>query len=138
MIDEKKLEDMVIEAICEADSSELVDMYNDYADEACWEKIFPMCDFDEIVGAVTPSYIVDHCDDDFRLRDDYFYMDGLGYWCSGSGDDCVWELTTEDELASWIINNEYYYKYDCFDEVQDYIYECENEDEDESEDEDDD
>lgn len=129
MIDEKKLEDMVTEAICEADSSELVEMYNDYAEEGNYEKVWQMGLFDEIVGEATPSWVVDHCDDNFSTNHEYFYVDGLGYYCSGSGDDCVWANVSEDELASWVIKNEYYDKYDCFDDVQDYIYDCENEDE---------
>lgn len=125
-MDEKKLTEMVMDALNEADDRELLDIYNDYADKERYENIWPMSEFDELVGhEATPSWVIDHCDDGFSTNHDYFYVDGLGYYCSGSAGECVEANITLGELADWIVRNDYIYKYDCLSEVQEKVDEYE-------------
>lgn len=46
------------------------------------DRLYQMCDFDDIIGEKKPSEVVQMLDSDFNYSDDYFYFDGYGEICS--------------------------------------------------------
>lgn len=87
-----------------ARNSDVVNIWNQFADNNSYEHIYSMSEFDEIVGT-DRSYndVKDSLDDDFDTNKDYFYVDsGTGYYTST---DDPFDVIDTELLANEIKND---------------------------------
>ena len=111
----------------ELPDDELVSLWNEYCEQASYNEdmIYPMSDFEMLCGDSFKE-LYGCIDNYFDLNDDYFYIDGLGFYhslnCSRLWSDSPIDL---DELVTWCYENEMWY-----DELEEFYNKEENDDED--------
>lgn len=107
MTNTKTLKELIEEAIGELYDDELITLHNEYCAAVNYDElIYPMEEFDEMMGGCEPWEIARSCYyGDFRPCDNYFYFNAYGNLCSG---DFVEQLPICDysEIAEYIAQNE--------------------------------
>ena len=93
-----------------SDDSTQIELWNNLCDDRYYtERLYNMCDLDEIVGGnKKPSEVIEMLDDDFNYKDDYFYFDGYERLCSVNWLDDFFKNGRGDieEIYSWLSQNE--------------------------------
>lgn len=91
------------------DNSEKAELWNHYCDAAHYydDGIYPMDEFDEIVGGMTPLEIVRTCFyGDFCPAHDYFWFNGYANAVSGYNVDDPKSPFDADAVAEWIVDHD--------------------------------
>jgi len=122
-MDLTKVRELVVDALESMPDDNIVVVYNNFAEENNYPRVYPMADLDEIVGnGLTPTQLIQRLDPDFSLEDDYFSYDDNNIICSGDGSNMVESQTSLDALADWVVDNEKYYAFPvAFGDVTDYV-----------------
>lgn len=109
-MDKVQLKQKILDALNGMSESERVTIYQEGCD--CYnyvdDMIFPMDKFDEREGKRHFSEVYEHIDaHDFSFNDDYYYLDGCGYYRSFSNimdSYCAYVL---DDLIDYAIDDEF-------------------------------
>lgn len=101
----EEIKAMLIEAMEDMSTSEIVSLYNEYAEANGYEMVYSTDEFDEIFSGATPSEVVNSIATDFNLCDNYMYFDGYGH--VKSFDDIYDDNPIYfGDLADWIIDED--------------------------------
>lgn len=104
---------------------QLLDIYNEYADNNRYERIERVDEADDVFCGMTPTQIINSLADDFNSGDDFMKQNGYGYFETTSD---LTDWVYVDEIADYIIDNEN--SLGC-DDIQDILDEEEDESEEE-------
>ena len=96
------------ELIEDMDDSQKMHLYDDYALANGHERCYSMSDLDELVGAGTPTEILQKFDlQKFNLNHDYFWTDRHGDYVSGYDCDFLYEYFYASDIANWLESENY-------------------------------
>lgn len=101
--------------------SQLVTLYNEYADNNNYERVERVDNADEVFCGMNPMQIIESLGDDFNNYEEFMKQDGYGYFVT-TNDATDW--IDIDELADYIID--YENSLGC-DAIQDILNEDESE-----------
>lgn len=123
----KNKEEEIKEVLKDMTERELFNIYNEYADENCYERFYDMEELDEILGNAEPSKIASMIYyGDFKPNDDYFMFNWNGNLYSF---DYPSEEISFDDIVDYIIRNDEDFDYDEIREILDEEKEEDKEDE---------
>ena len=106
------LKEKVIDELEFKSDSEIVRIYNEFAEDREYNMVREMDELDEFYNGMSHREFLCMLADDFSVNDDYWLEDDNANINSGEGAELVWSEVSESELADWIIENEYFYKFD--------------------------
>lgn len=99
-----KKEEQIKEYLKGLSDSELLSIYNDYADASRYEQVFTMDEFDEICENMDASDIARRIyHGDFNPNDEYFMFNGYANFIST---DDLADFIDFDDLADYCIRND--------------------------------
>lgn len=75
--------------------------WNGFIDVEC----FPMEELDDILYGKKPSEVIDLINDDFNIRDNYFYWDMWGLHSTDYMEDVYRDNTTAEEVFDEVLSN---------------------------------
>lgn len=96
----------ILEAVKALRGDEIVDLYNDYANEYHYELIYKNCEYvlNELFS--TPADAITHLNRDYRTYHDYCTFDGSDYLSS-----CNFPVDEgwiyPKDITNWLINNDF-------------------------------
>lgn len=109
-MDKAQLKQQILDVIKGMSESERIAIYLNGCEHFSWldDMFFPMDKFDEREGKRHFSEVYEHIDaHDFSFNDDYYYLDGCGYYRSFSNimdSYCAYVL---DDLIDYAIDDEF-------------------------------
>jgi len=103
----------IIEALEEMLTDELVEVYNEYADNNSYERIYSMGELDDLIQCKTASEIIRECEL-INLNDDYITF--VNNWESFNYNQ-VLDYIYIEEIADYIINSGNYFNNDELEEA---------------------
>ena len=71
--------DEIDDIITGLDNSDLMELYNEYAENNYYNTIFPVAEIDDIIGKIYPSEYENLFSSDFSFNDDYAIQGDYGY-----------------------------------------------------------
>lgn len=100
--------EIIVEELCNINDDDVIYLWNNYCEGTndLDASVYPIEAIDDYMHGKTPTEILDSVTSNFSTNDNYFSIDGYGYFYSfNSITSCKSPLYLE-ELADWIIDNQ--------------------------------
>ena len=122
----------VIELLENMDNSDIISIHNEYCDNNNYydDRIYDMCEFDDLHSNMTPLDIINNIDRDFNANDDYFYFTIYGAKSFSYISDC--DIISIEDIANYIVDeNESLYNDDLAELLEEFEEDEETEEDEE-------